>query len=123
MLVPTAGIVTKVGKKVPIILPIVLKAPRFPTTFPLSSRLSTVYFAREGVTVPNKNRGNTKTTIQAAKAAQIKYQLLTEKITTAEINKIKYFPTTGIAAIQIAAIMILPYSLPGSGFLSAALPP
>ena len=57
MLVPTAGIVTNVGKNVPIMLPVVLKAPRYPTVFPLSSRLSTEYFTREGVTVPSRNNG------------------------------------------------------------------
>ena len=40
--VPTAGIVTKVGINVPMILPIVLKAPNVPTVFPLSFKLSTV---------------------------------------------------------------------------------
>ena len=70
--VPTEGMVTKVGRKVPMILPTVLKAPRFPTTLPPSSRLSTVYFTREGVTVPSRNRGNTKTIIQERKAAMIR---------------------------------------------------
>ena len=63
---------TKVGRKVPIILPIVLKAFNVPTVFPLLFKLSTVYFTREGVTVPNKNSGNTKITIQAINAAKIK---------------------------------------------------
>jgi cell division protein FtsZ len=69
MAVPTAGIVTNVGTKVPIILPTVLKAPKVPIIFPLSSRESVVYFARLGVTVPSKNSGKTNTTMQAAKAA------------------------------------------------------
>ena len=106
--VPQAGIVTNVGKNVPIILPIVLNAPKFPTVLPLSSRLSTEYFTNEGVTVPSKNKGNTKITIQAANAAQTKKLLLTVKISTAEIPIIIYFPTTGINAIQMAAIIILP---------------
>ena len=55
--VPTAGIETNVGTNVPIILPIVLNAPRVPTVLPLSSRLSTVYFTSEGVTVPRRNSG------------------------------------------------------------------
>ena len=121
--VPTAGIVTKVGTKVPMMLPTVLKAPKVPTVRPLSSRLSTEYFTREGVTVPSKNKGNTKITIQAANAAMIRKLLLTVKIKRAEIPRMIYFPTTGISAIQIAAIKILPYSLSGSGDLSALLPP
>ncbi len=99
--------VTKVGTKVPMMLPMVLKAPRFPTTFPLSSRLPTVYFAREGVTVPSKNSGNTKTAIQAAKAATMRKFALTENISSAEIPSMMYFPTTGMAAIHTAAISIL----------------
>ena len=55
--VPTAGMETKVGTKVPIMLPIVLKAPRVPTVLPLSSRLSTVYLTSDGVTVPRRKRG------------------------------------------------------------------
>ena len=121
--VPTAGMVTKVGTNVPIMLPMVLKAPSVPTVLPLSSRLSTEYFASDGVTVPSRNNGNTKIIIQAAKAAQIRKLLFTAKISRADIPRIIYFPTTGMAAIQIAAIRILPYSLSGSGFLSALLPP
>ena len=120
---PTAGIVTNVGKNVPRILPIVFDAFSIPTVFPLSSRLSTVYFTREGVTVPSKNNGNTKITIQAKNAAKIKKLLFTVKISKAEMPKIKYFPTTGMAAIHMAATIIRLYSLPGSGFLSAVLPP
>ena len=37
--------------------------------------------------------------------------LFTVKINTADMPRIMYLPTTGIAAIQIAAIIILPYSL------------
>ena len=121
--VPTAGIVTKVGTKVPIILPIVLNAPNVPTVFPLSSKLSTEYFARDGVTVPSKNNGNTKITIHATKAAMIRKLLLTVKINNADIPSTMYLPTTGISAIQTAAIRIRPYNFPGSGDLSALLPP
>ena len=101
----------------------VLKAPSVPTTFPLSSRLPTEYFAREGVTVPSRNSGNTKITIQAAKAAAIRKLLLTEKISSAEIPTTMYFPTAGIAAIHTPATSILVYSFPGSGSLSALRPP
>lgn len=54
MEVPTAGMEIKVGTNVPIMLPIVLNAPNVPTVCPLSSRLSTEYFTRDGVTVPSK---------------------------------------------------------------------
>ena len=121
--VPTAGIVTKVGIKVPMMLPMVLNAPQVPTVFPLSSKLSTEYFTRDGVTVPNRNSGNTKITMQAAKAAIIRKLLFTAKIKRADIPMIIYFPTTGINAIQIAAMIILPYILSGFGDLSAVLPP
>ena len=121
--VPTAGIVTKVGTNVPMILPIVLNAPSVPTVLPLSSRLSTAYFTSDGVTVPSKKRGNTKMTIHAANAAMIKKLLLTVKIKSAEIPSTIYLPTTGIRAIQIAAIRILVYKRSGFGDLSALLPP
>ena len=123
MEVPTEGIVINVGTNVPIMLPIVLKAPSVPTVFPLSSRLSTEYLARDGVTVPSKKSGNTNITIHAAKAAIIRKLLFTANIRTAETPRIMYFPRTGIHAIQIAAIIILAYSLSGFGFLSALFPP
>ena len=123
MEVPTAGMEIKVGTNVPIMLPIVLNAPNVPTVCPLSSRLSTEYFTRDGVTVPSKNNGNTKITIHATNAATIRKLLLTVKMSSAEIPSTMYFPTTGISAIQIAAIMILPYNLSGFGDLSALFPP
>lgn len=101
--VPTAGMVTKVGRKVPRMLPMVLQAPRVPTTLPLSSRLSTMYFTREGVTVPSRNRGKTKMTIQAQKAAITKKWVLMVRTNRPEMPKIMYFPSTGMAAIQTAA--------------------
>ena len=104
MEVPTAGMVTKVGTKVPMMLPTVLNAPRVPTVCPLSSRLSTEYFTREGVTVPSKNKGNTKITMQAANAAMMRKLLLTVKISSAEIPRIIYFPTTGISAVELIRV-------------------
>ena len=104
--VPTAGIETKVGTKVPIMLPIVLNAPRVPTILPLSERLCTVYFARDGVTVPRRKSGNTKITIHAAKAAQIRKFVFTAKMSSAEMPIIIYFPTAGISAIHTPAIRI-----------------
>ena len=53
-------------------LPMVFMAPRVPTIFPLSERESMVYFARDGVTVPRRNRGNTKRRRQVAKAAMMR---------------------------------------------------
>ncbi len=123
MLVPTDGIVINVGTNVPIMLPIVLNAFSVPTVLPLSSRLSTEYLASEGVTVPSKNNGNTNITIQAANAAITRKLLFTVNISSAEIPSIIYLPNTGISAIHIAAVSILTYSLPGSGFLSALFPP
>ena len=70
--VPTAGMVRKVGTKVPMMLPTVLAAPSVPTMPALSSRLSMVYLASDGVTVPSRKRGNTKITMQAANAAQMR---------------------------------------------------
>ena len=123
MEVPTAGIVTNVGRKVPMILPTVLKAPSVPTVRPLSSRLSTEYLASEGVTVPSRNSGKTKMTIQAAKAAMIRKLLLTVKIRRADMARMIYLPKTGMAAIQIAATRIRPYNLSGFGLRSALRPP
>lgn len=67
-----AGMVTKVGRNVPRMLPMVFMAPRVPTIFPLSERESMVYLAREGVTVPSRNRGNTKSSRQVTMAAMIR---------------------------------------------------
>ena len=69
ILVPTAGMVTKVGRKVPRILPIVLQAPSLPTTMPLSSRLPTVALTSAGVTVPRRKSGKTNRRMQEANAA------------------------------------------------------
>ena len=121
--VPTAGILIKVGTKVPIILPIVFAAFSFPTTLPLPSKLSMENLTREGVTVPRRNRGKTNTIIQVTKPAIIRKLLSTLNINSADIKTIIYFPTTGIAPIHIAAIIILLYNLSGLGSLSATRPP
>ena len=78
-----------------------------PTVLPLSSRLSTVYLARLGVTVPSRKSGKTKIIIHAAKAAIIRKLLFTATISSADIPTIIYFPANGIAAIHKAAISIL----------------
>ena len=101
--VPTAGMVTKVGRKVPRMLPMVLQAPRVPTVLPLSSRLSTVYFTREGVTVPSRKQGKTKITMQAQKAAMMRKLVLMVSTRAPEMPRMMYFPSTGMAAIHTAA--------------------
>ena len=121
--VPTAGMVIKVGAKVPIMLPMVLKAPRVPTVLPLSSKLSVVYFTSEGVTVPSRNNGYTKIIIQARNAAHIRKFVLTVTISRADTPRITSFPIKGIAAIHTADIRMRLYSLSGSGSLSALFPP
>ncbi len=121
--VPTAGILINVGTKVPMMLPTVFDALRFPTRRPLSSRLSVANLTREGVTVPSKKSGNTKITMHAAKPAITRKLLLTEKIRSPEIPRMMYLPSTGIKAIQIAAIITRAYRRSGSGFLSALRPP
>ena len=68
--VPTAGMVTKVGRKVPMMLPMVFSASSSPSVLPLSSRLSVVYFISEGVTVPSSISGNTKSARQEQSEAQ-----------------------------------------------------
>ena len=105
--VPTEGIVTKVGRNVPMMLPTVLKAPRLPTTLPPSSRELTVYFTREGVTVPSRNSGNTNTIMQERNAARIRKLLLMVSTRAPEISRITYFPTSGIAPIHTAEIRSL----------------
>ncbi|OQA26416.1 MAG: hypothetical protein BWY61_00675 [Firmicutes bacterium ADurb.Bin354] len=121
--VPTAGIVTNVGIKVPIMLPMVLHAPSLPATLPLSSRSDTVYFISEGVTVPNRNRGNTNMIIHAAKAAHISNPVDMVTIMMPVTSSITYFPTTGMRPIHTAAISIRIKSFDGSGSLSAHFPP
>ena len=50
--VPTAGMVTKVGRNVPIMLPMVLNAPRFPTALALGN----IYGGRSADKNPNPDR-------------------------------------------------------------------
>ena len=68
--VPTAGMVTKVGRKVPMMLPMVFSASSSPRVLPLSSRLSVVYFISEGETVPSSISGKTNSTRQEHREAQ-----------------------------------------------------
>ena len=121
--VPTAGIVTKVGRKVPIILPMVFKAPSSPTVFPLSSRLLTENFTRDGVTVPSRTQGNAKIARQVKSAAQTRKLDFIKTASSKEIPAIRYLPANGMSAIHIAAIKSLRYSLSGSWRLSAERPP
>ena len=101
----------------------VFEAFKYPTVFPFSLSESTEYLTRHGVTVPSKNNGNTKIIIQAANAAIIRKFVLTVKMSNPEMPRMIYLPRTGISAIHIEATSILPYSLSGFGFLSAAFPP
>ena len=73
---------------------------------PLFSSESTENLISDGVTVPRRNSGKTKITRQANRAAQISKLVLIVMISNPEIPRITYFPRTGIAAIQIAAIRI-----------------
>ena len=70
--VPMNGIVTNVGKNVPMIEPIVLKASILPTTFPLVSRFLVANLIIFGVTIPSIISGKTNTTKQLISEAHIK---------------------------------------------------
>ena len=78
-----------------------------PTVRPLLSRLSTVYFTSDGVTVPSKKSGNTNTTMHATNAAHIRRFEFTAKIIMPEMPTMTNRPKTGIAASHIAEIRIL----------------
>lgn len=62
-------------------------------------------------------------TMHARNAAMIRKLVLIVTTNSPAIPKIIYFPTTGIAAIHMAATKIRRYSLTGSGCLSALRPP
>ena len=82
--VPTAGMVTKVGRKVPMMLPMVPRASSSPTVRPLSSRLSVAYFISEGVTVPSSMSGTTKRAKQLPSEAQTRKLLFTKSASSPE---------------------------------------
>ena len=82
--VPTAGMVTKVGRKVPMMLPMVPRASSSPTVRPLSSRLSVAYFISEGVTVPSSMSGTTKRAKQLPSEAQTRKLLFTNSASSPE---------------------------------------
>ncbi len=103
--VPTAGMVTKVGRKVPRMLPMVLRALSRPTVLPVSSRLSTVKRVREGVTVPRRTQGKAKIRRQAARAAQTRKFLVTKAARSRLTPPMSQRPTKGIRAIQMAAMI------------------
>ena len=103
--VPTAGMVIKVGTKVPMMLPIVLSALRRPTVLPVSSRLSTVNFVSDGVTVPSRTQGKANITRQAAKAAQTRKFFVMKAASSPEMPTISHRPANGMSAIHIAAMM------------------
>ena len=103
--VPTAGILIKVGTNVPMMLPMVLQAPSIPTMEPVESREFTAYFTRDGVTVPRRNKGNTKSTRQVRNYAQMRRWISMATISIPAMAMMIYFPTSGMRAIQMAAIM------------------
>lgn len=70
--VPTAGMVTKVGRNAPRIEPIVLQAESWPTTEALSSSEVVANLLRPAVTVPSRNSGGTKIMAQEINAAMIR---------------------------------------------------
>ena len=121
--VPTAGMVMKVGVKVPIIEPIVFRALSSPTIFPFSSRLLTAYLTSAGETLPRSIRGKTKRRIQERRDAHIRKLEPASRASARETTAITYLPTKGIAAVHTATIRMRKYILSGEGFLSASLPP
>lgn len=121
--VPTAGMVTKVGTKVPMMLPIVLSALSRPTVLPVSSRLSTVNFVSDGVTVPSRTQGKANMSRHAANAAQTRKFFVMNVASRNDIPAIIQRPTNGMRAIHIAAMMTRRYSRSGDLLLSAMLPP
>ena len=104
-------------------LPMVFKASMVPTALPLSSRLSTVYFTREGVTVPKISSGHTNSTRQAAKAAQTRKFFVTNRASTTVMPAMTYLPSRGMQAIHTAANRMRRYSRSGLGSRSADRPP
>ena len=121
--VPTYGIVTKVGKNVPIMLPTVLQASMIPQVLPFSSRLVTAYFTRFGVTIPKTISGNTNTSMQLTNAATTRYPVLTNSASTKAVPAIINFPTSGISIVHVAAANIQPKRRSGVLYLSAIRPP
>ena len=103
---------------------------RVPPPLPLSARLSTEYLAREGVTVPSRNRGKTNMTIQAANAAQMRKLVLTVKIRSAFlyrdgrlVGRLPEFGVSGNIYDIFGKNFVGLSSVSGSGFLSALRPP
>ena len=121
--VPTAGMVTKVGRNVPRIEPTVLQADSRPTTDALSSSESVANLLSAGVTVPSRNSGGTKMTIQQTNAAIVRKFVDTVTMSAPETSITMYLPTSGISAIHTAATSTRMYMRSGSGSRSAHLPP
>ncbi len=95
----------KVGTKVPMMLPTVLSAFRRPTVLPVSSRLSTVNFVSDGVTVPSRTHGKAKNiTRQAANAAHTRKFFVMNAASRMEIPAMSQRPANGMSAIHIAAM-------------------
>ena len=103
--------------------PMVLQAPSFPATEPLSPISDMVYLMRDGVTVPSRKRGKTNMIMQAAKEDHIRSPVETVTIIRPVMASMMYLPRTGMKAIHMAAISILVKSLSGPSPLSAHFPP
>ena len=102
--VPQSGMVTKVGMKVPMMLPMVCSASSSPTIRPLFSRLRTAYLISDGVIIPRMRHGPTNRRRQEASDAQIRKFDLIKRANRKLIPAITYFETKGITPIQIASI-------------------
>ena len=85
----------------------VLQAPSLPTIWALLSRESVVYFTRDGVTVPSRNKGKTNMIMQERNAAQVRNPVLIVIARAPAMATIRYFPAKGMAAIHRAAMSIL----------------
>ena len=59
----------------------------------------------DGVTVPSSTHGNAKITRHAASAAQTRKFFVTKSASSSEMPAIRYRPTNGMSAIQMAAMM------------------
>ncbi len=94
--------VKNVGRKVPMIEPIVFKASSNPITFP-DTFWSKENLINDGVTLPKNNRGGTKIIKHENKDAQITKLLVTKRARRTETPAIINGPTNGIKTIHAPA--------------------
>ena len=123
LLVPILGIVTKVGKKVPIMLPMVFAAYILPAVFPAFSKSVTPFLTKYGDTIPRPINGTEKRTRQDIAVPVTSKSLGKNNARRPMIAVITYLPIKGITATHKAAAQIIMYSLFRLLFLSADLPP